>query len=129
MKSSLFFPWILIEVPDGMEHEVVRKGTVGGHGAALGVDVVAEASDLTEEVVAAKLQEPLALADGLRERGIPIETVVVQLCVGITSAGVHGEVGLNSKIPRQLIVAVQSIVDVSYVGGLLARVILRWILR
>jgi hypothetical protein len=69
------------------------------------------------------------LADGLRERGIPIETVVVQLCVGITSAGVHGEVGLNSKNPRQLIVAVQSIVDVSYVGGLLARVILRWILR
>jgi len=98
-------------------------------GTALGVDVVAEASDLTEEVVAAKLQEPLALADGLRERGIPIETVVVQLCVGITSAGVHGEVGLNSKNPRQLIVAVQSIVDVSYVGGLLARVILRWILR
>ena len=84
------------------------------------VDAVAKIRDLPQDVVAAKLQQPLALLEGFRERGIPIETVVVQLCVGITSAGVHGEVGPNSKIPRQLIVAVQSIVDVPYVGGLLA---------
>ena len=106
-------------VADG-EEGVAAHGVGPRLGAALGVDVVAEAGDLAEEVVAPEFDEPLALMDGLGERGVPIEAVVVHLGIGVASAGVHGEVGVEGEVPGQLVVAVETIAEVPNVSRLLA---------
>ena len=88
--------------------------------ASLRTNPVLEAGYLTQNIIAAKFEDPFSLIDGFGECGVPIKAVVVHLAVGIASARMYGEVGLNGEIPRQFVITVEAIGKVPDVSGLFA---------
>jgi hypothetical protein len=89
IKYSFFLFRVFVEVPDGVEHEVVGEGTVGGDGAALGVDEVVGRRELVEEVKAIEAEDELAYCYGLADGGVDDEVVAVEGGCAITATALH----------------------------------------
>ena len=61
--------------------------------ATLGVDSTADVGEVAEEVEAVEHTDEVAVEETLRKAGVPNKLVGVHGMVGVTSTGVHGEVG------------------------------------
>ena len=102
-SAALFFLLrVLIEVPNGVEHEIVRQGTVPGFRPALGVDNILGGGKLMEEVKAFEAEDEFAVHERLAEGGIEYEVIGIQRSAAIATTAVHGGIGGESHAANLL---------------------------
>lgn len=115
----LFF-WFLTKAVTDRQQGIAAHRVGPALGATLRTDVVVQAGNLPEKVVATQFHDPFPLFKRFRERRIPVEAVVVHFAVGVAAARVHRQVGVEREVPRQFVGSVQAVGDVPNVGGLFA---------
>ena len=92
-------------------------------GAALGVDGTADVGEIAEEVKAVEHTDEVAVEETLGEAGVPNKFVGVHGMVGVTSSGVHGEVGGELQAPWQFDLSGEAVIEVEDVDGLKVRAV------
>ena len=99
------------------EHHITTHVVRPRFVATIGVDVLLPLRNLSQQVVALDLSHPAPLLPRLRQRGIPVEAVVVHICLRITTARVHLQVSIDGEVPRQLVVGIEAVVEVIGIDG------------
>ena len=85
-----------------LQHDVGGYGAVPGFGAALRIDASSHVRDLVQDVVSAQRHHPSLLAsEWPRHGGVPHPVGGVHRMVGISSAGVSRQVGVEAEVPNQ----------------------------
>ena len=93
MCAGLFLIWLLIQPINYMQEGVAGCDVVPCLGATLGVDGTSNVREIAEEVEAVEHTDEVSVEETLGKSGIPNKLVGVHGMVGVTSTGVHGEVG------------------------------------
>ena len=88
-----------MEVPDGVEHDVVREGTVPGFGATLCVDDVVGGRELVQEVEGFEAEDELAFREGLAEGGVDDEVVAIEGGSTVATTTKHLCIGGEGEAP------------------------------
>ena len=79
-------------MPDGMEHDIVREGAVGGDGATLGVDIIVGGRKLVQEVEGLEAEDELAAEEWLAYGGVNDEIVAVEVGSAVATTAVHATI-------------------------------------
>lgn len=84
-----------------MKHHVAPQDVAPGLGLHLGVDGVACAVDLAEDVEGFEAEVEAAFQYGAAQRGRPDDVVRVEPAVRVAPAAVHVHRGAQVELPRQ----------------------------
>ena len=76
-------------MPDKMQHDVVREGTIPRFNASLGVDHVLCGVELVKEIKRLKPSNESVFQERLADRGIKQKVVRIQFGASIAATAVH----------------------------------------
>ena len=99
--SKSVLPRCPAELPCHTEHDVIGDDTIPRLGASLRIHLVGGVGELMQEVVAFERQLHLTTQDGLSDRSIHHQLVLVHRIAAVTSTAQHHGIDIEGCVPRR----------------------------